>query len=442
MRLSLKQTEAYDLALSGEKKVILYGGAIRGGKTWWLLLTMIRLCSMYPKSRWVIVRESLPTLKRNTLPSWKKILDEGVAPFVKSFNQDTYTVTFTNDSELMFMAESFDQDKDLERFKGLEINGAGCEEISELQEETFNKLIERTGTWIVKDLNVPSPILATCNPTHNWVKKRFYDKWVNDELPDTWAYIQAKISDNPFLPPDYLQGLKENMMPTDYQRFVEGDWEVVEVKNQFAYNWSDEHHVKPCYHQEDKSLIISMDFNIEPFAFIYSHVWQDREGYHIHIFMEETIKDGNMQKAVNAIRAKFTANLWNCVITGDYNGNKRELSQNDHASNFEQIRRELRLSARQIQTSPNPKHVNSRNDLNYILHHSKGGEHSLDFRIDPRCENTIRDLRFVEADGTGAIIKTNRKHEHERADHLDCVRYLINHHEAQKYLKYRQSLYI
>lgn len=368
-------------------------------------------------------------------------MGEGLSKYVKDFNRDTYTVTFRNDSQIIFMAESFDTDKELNRFRGLEINGAGAEEINELQEATFHKLIERTGTWL-KAGDVPSVILATCNPTHNWVKAKFYDRWVNDTLPERWAYIQAKITDNPFIPESYLRSLKDNLEPVDYQRFVEGDWEVIEVKNQFAYNWSDEHHVKPCHHQEDKSLIISMDFNIEPFAFIYSHVWQDREGYHIHIFMEETIKDGNMQKAVNAISAKFTANLWNCVITGDYNGNKRELSQNDHASNFEQIRRELRLSARQIQTSPNPKHVNSRNDLNYILHHSKGGEHSLDFRIDPKCENTIRDLRFVEADGTGAIIKTNRKHEHERADHLDCVRYLVNHHEAQKYLKYRQSLYI
>lgn len=441
MRLSLKQTEAYDLALSGEKKVILYGGAIRGGKTWWLLLTMIRLCSQYPNSRWVIVRESLPTLKRNTIPSFKKILAEGVSPFVKNFNQDTYTVTFTNGSELMFMAESFDQDKDLERFKGLEINGAGCEEISELQEATFNKLIERTGTWIVKGHNIPSPILATCNPTHNWVKKRFYDKWSSGELPESWAYIQAKITDNPFLPDSYLQGLKENMMPIDYQRFVEGDWEVIEVENQFANHFS-EHHIKPCYHKPEQQLIISMDFNIEPFAFIYAHVWQDREGWHCHIFMEETIEKGSIHNAVENIRSKFYENLWNCIITGDYNGNKREISQNDHASNFEQVRRELGLSARQIQTSPNPKHINSRNDLNYVLYHANGKANDIDFRIDPRCENTIRDLRFVEADGQGNIVKSNRKHEHERADHMDCVRYLINHDKMQKWIKYRQKIRI
>jgi len=441
LRLSLKQTEAYDLAFSGTKDVILYGGAIRGGKTWWLLLTFCRLASKYPKSRWVIVRESLPTLKRTTLVSFQALLDEGLSTFVKDFNRDTFTVTFKNGSQIIFMAESFDTDKELNRFRGLEINGAGAEEINELQEATFHKLIERTGTWL-KAGDVPSVILATCNPTHNWVKTRFYDKFVDGTLPKRWSYIQARITDNPFIPESYLKGLKENMMPVDYQRFVEGDWDVIEVKNQFAFNWDDKF-IKPCYHLEERQLHISMDFNIDPFAFIYYHVWQDKEGWHFHIFMEDTIESGNIIKAVDHIRAKFSENvLWNAIITGDYNGNKREFSQIDHASNFEQLRRELRMKSRQIQASPNPKHINSRNDLNYLLYHSGDGKGKIDFRIDERCPNTIRDLRFVEADGAGGIVKSNRKHEHERADHLDAVRYAVNHKSVMNWIKMRQKMTI
>tara|TARA_R110000868_G_scaffold334194_1_gene594869 strand:+ start:396 stop:1727 length:1332 start_codon:yes stop_codon:yes gene_type:complete len=443
MRLSLKQTEAYDLALNGKNDVILYGGAIRGGKTWWLLLTFIALCSKYPKSRWVIIRENLPNLKRNTIPSLQKILDEGLSLHVESFNQDTYTLKFKNGSQLMFMSENYDQDKDLERFKGLEINGAGCEEISEIQEATFDKLLERTGTWLVKGLKIPSMILATCNPTHNWVKERFYDPWANDNLPDSWAYIQAKITDNPFLPPEYLEGLKRNLPPLQYQRFVEGDWEVIEVGNRFANDWDDETHIKSCWHKKEYPLHISMDFNIDPFGFIFYQIYQDAEGWHFWVFDEATIKAGTIGKAVGEIKRKFTpSDMWRCVITGDYNGNKRELSQADHASNFEQIRRELGIKPKQIQTSANPKHVNSRNDLNYVLYHSGEGKDKIDFRIDPRCENTIRDMRFVEANGEGGIIKSNRKDLHQLADHFDCVRYAVNHKDVMNWIRWRQKLYI
>jgi len=139
-RLTERQTIAYDLALSGEKRVIVFGGAIRGGKTYWLLLTLTSLCLAYPRSRWAIIRKSLPDLKRTTFPSFSSIMVDGVSNYVRSWNRDTQVVTFINGSELIFMAESYDEDKDLNRFRGLEINGAGLDEVNELQEPTFYKV--------------------------------------------------------------------------------------------------------------------------------------------------------------------------------------------------------------------------------------------------------------------------------------------------------------
>ena len=170
MKLSYKQTQAYQLALSGKKRVILYGGAIRGGKSYWLLLTFISLCSKYPKSRWVIIRESLPTLKRTLLVTLQSILNEGLQQHIKEFNRDTYTLTFLNGSQIIFMAESFADDKELNRFRGLEVNGGGFDEINECRQETFYKLIERAGTWNHAIGTPPILILSTCNPTHEWVK--------------------------------------------------------------------------------------------------------------------------------------------------------------------------------------------------------------------------------------------------------------------------------
>lgn len=358
------------------------------------------------------------------------MLSEGLDRHVKDFNRDTYTVTFKNDSQIIFMAESFDTDKELNRFRGLEINGAGAEEINELQEATFYKLIERSGTWL-KAGDVPSVILATCNPTHNWVKAKFYDRWKDGTLPDKWAYIQAKITDNPFIPKSYLDSLKANMMPVDYQRFVEGDWDVIEVSNRFATNWDDRFVVDDVFIKPNETLYISMDFNVEPFGFIYYQVYQDKDGWHFHILDEETLNDGSINHAARAIEFKYYTWIHNMVITGDYNGNARTLS---NGSYYEQIARELKIPMRNIQTSANPQHKQSRNDLNYVLFHHP------DFKINSKCENTIRDLRFVEADGEGKIIKENRKNIHQRADHLDCVRYAVNHKAVKDWIRMNQVL--
>lgn len=221
--LSKKQAEAKRIADS--KTFTTFGGAIRGGKSYWLLISIISYCFQYPKSRWVIIRENMPTLKRTTLVSFQSILDAGLDVYVKEFNQQTMTITFTSGSQIIFMAESFDTDKELNRFKGLEINGAGLEEINEIQEATFNKVIERSGSWLGAK-GCPIKILATCNPSGGWVKALIYDRWRDNALPESWAYVPAKITDNPHIPQNYIDSLKQNMPEHEYDVFVNGNWEV------------------------------------------------------------------------------------------------------------------------------------------------------------------------------------------------------------------------
>ena len=169
-RLTETQTVAFDQAINGEYRVIVFGGGIRGGKTYWLLLTLANLALTYAGSRWVIIRKSLPDLKRTTFPSFTGLLSDGLDQKIKSWNRDTNVVTFNNGSELIFMAESYDDDKELNRFRGLEVNGAGLDEVNELQEPTFYKVQERIGSWNKAQGKPPIVCLATCNPSNNWVK--------------------------------------------------------------------------------------------------------------------------------------------------------------------------------------------------------------------------------------------------------------------------------
>lgn len=396
-------------------------------------MTFVSLCSRYPKSRWVIVRESLPTLKRTTLVTFQAILNEGLSAHVQNFNRDTFTVTFTNGSELIFMAESFDQDKELNRFRGLEINGGGMDEINECRQETFYKLIERSGTWLKAKGNPRPVILATCNPTQNWVKSTFYDPWTSRTLNPRWAYIPARITDNPYIPQDYIDGLKANMPRLEYERFVNGDWEAIETDNRFATYFDESRHVKPCEFMPNRPLFISMDFNVEPFAFIFYHVWRDSDGDHIHIFDEAEISGGDIFKAADLIQFRYGKATWSATVTGDYNGNAKNLGARNGASHYIQLQRELKMQARQFQTSPNPRHVNSRNDLNYTLYHHP------DLRIDPKCTGTIRDLQLVRADTDGSILKANRSDASQRADFMDAVRYAVNHKAVQDWLSLHQK---
>jgi len=429
MRLTAKQTLAYKLALYSEKNIILFGGAIRGGKTYCLLLTFISLASKYPKSRWVIVRESLPTLQKTTLVTFNQLLSEGISDYIKDFNRSTNTVTFINDSQIIFMSESYDQDKELNRFRGLECNGFGLEEVNELNEATFNKCIERAGSWNHAGKIKPL-IFCTCNPTNGWVKDKFYDKWIDNKLPEKWAYIPSLITDNTYLPQEYIDSLKQNMTPHDYRRFVEGDWTLYKIDNAFALQFNEDLHVsEEAQFNPAQRLIISMDFNINPFAVSFYNYYEDK----VHLFDEAEIESGSIPKMIDLIKSRYANQLPTCIITGDAMGKKGELSQRDNASLYLQIIRGLGIRESQLMVSGNPRHENSRADCNYFLFNFKN------FKIHPRCKKNIFDLKYVEVDAQSKIIKSNRKDVNQRADHLDTFRYFV-HNIMYKWIDHHQKM--
>lgn len=249
LKLTSKQGEFIDAIQSGKYSYLLYGGAIRGGKSVGGLAAIFLLCKVYPGSRWAVVRRELPTLRRNTIPTFERIRPKN---FVGPINQSTWTARCANGSEIVFFAENYKQDKELERWKGLEVNGFLLEEANELTELSFNKAIERAGSWEVPDGEQPPPlVLLTCNPAKNWVKKFFYDPWKIEKLKAPWFYLPAKIFDNPHVDAQYLKSLEQLKItsPRAYERFVGGEWEGADDPDQvieFEWVYAAMHDVEPA----------------------------------------------------------------------------------------------------------------------------------------------------------------------------------------------------
>lgn len=221
------QEKFFAAAFSGEYKYLGYGGGIRGGKSYAGIGLLILLAKVFPRSRWAIVRKDLPTLRRNVLPTLSKLRDT-CGSFLGDVNQGSWTVPCSNGSELVLFAESLKDDPELNRWRGLEVNGFDLEEGNELQEQSFSKAIERAGSWIIPGLKVQPPplIIVTFNPSPGWVKRKFYDPWRAGTLQAPFYYQPATVLDNPYLPQAYLDSLKQ-MNERDYKRFVEGDWSFI-----------------------------------------------------------------------------------------------------------------------------------------------------------------------------------------------------------------------
>lgn len=231
-----KQKEFQEAILSGKYKYLMYGGAIRGGKTFLGLSTLAALCKIFPGSRWAVVRKDLPTLKRNTIPSFDKLKPDG---FFAEINRTDWNVKADNGSEIMFFPESLKDDPDLNRWKGLEVNGFLLEEANELSERSFFKAIERAGTWSIPGAKNQPPILIilTCNPAQNWVKTTFHDPYQSGNLKAPFFYLHATAEDNPYISDDLKESWK-SLPELEYRRFVLGDWNITDDPKQLIkWDW-------------------------------------------------------------------------------------------------------------------------------------------------------------------------------------------------------------
>ena len=237
LQLFKKQQLFANAVLSGKFNYLLYGGAIRGGKSVLVIAIICILARIYPGSRWAITRKDLPTLRRNTIPTFEFVRSH-IDQFVGEVNKSTWTAKCANGSEILFFPESVKDDPELNRWRGLEVNGFVLEEANELTEGAFNKAIERAGSWRCKAKEQPNPlVLLTCNPAKNYVKRRFYDPWKAGRLEAPYFYMPAYITDNPHIPPKYLQSI-ENLPPADFQRFVKGDWDSADDPDQLIqFEW-------------------------------------------------------------------------------------------------------------------------------------------------------------------------------------------------------------
>ena len=349
-------------------------------------------------------------------------MDLGFRHLVTKFNGQDFTYKFNNGSQIQFMAESFDSDKELFRFRGLEISGAFFDEVNELQEKTFN-IVKTRCRW---KSDAPIKLMGTCNPSHNWVKNRFYDKWIKEEEEPNETYISAKVTDNPFLSDEYLSALKA-LPALEYRQMVEGDWDLHIVDNPFAYEYNPiEHESNQYLYNPELQIYFSMDFNLNPFGGIFAHIFRNSEGKEsLHIFDEISIENGNIYSMTDEIKRMYPEKILNMMVTGDAMGRQRNISQRDHASLYEQFRRNLNISQGQIKVSNNPNHQKSRVDCNLFL------KHFPEIKIGDRCENLKRDMKIVQCDLYGKIKKSNRSSEDQRADHLDCFRYMVHNFMKQ-----------
>lgn len=233
MALFPKQREFVNVLKSQKKRFLLFGGAVAGGKSIVQIGAIHAMAMDYPDTRWVIVRKNLKTLKRTSIPSYKKILTLNSDESIVKINHSDYIANYINGSAVLFVEADDSKDKDFDKLKGLEVTGGLIEEANEIAEGAFSVLKTRIGRWKNNEHGIRPFVMLNCNPAKNWVKQEFYDPWVEGKLPETHYYLPALPTDNPYNSQDYLDML-ESLPEVDKQRYKYGNWEYADDPNQLV----------------------------------------------------------------------------------------------------------------------------------------------------------------------------------------------------------------
>jgi phage terminase large subunit len=204
-------------------KIVGYGGARGGGKSWSVRTKAKLLCVKYPGIKLLIVRRSYPELVNNHILQLRGDLI-GIA----KYNDKDKRITFANGSTITFMYCA--RDADLDRLQGTEYDVIFLDEATQLSEYQIKSIM----ACLRGVNNYPKRIYLTMNPGgqgHGYCKRIFIDRRYDDgENPDDYSFIQALVTDNRALmqsQPDYIKQL-EALPPKLRDAWLYGRWDVYE----------------------------------------------------------------------------------------------------------------------------------------------------------------------------------------------------------------------
>lgn len=457
---SEKQKLCNQKLLSGDFFFILYGGAIRGGKTYNIVFLFITLALLYPKSRWTIVRRHMKVLRESVT---EMMLGLDFLKRVAKFNGQTNSFYFKNGSMIKLFSTNTEAKGGTTTHLNIETNGIAFDEM-DVQEHEFNHLMARVGSWkqagngtnplTGKFGQPPNFAVGTSNPQRGWVKSRFYDKWRDGLLEHGIAYIPAKIDDNIGIEDKevYKSRLRESMTLAEYEEKVEGNWDyVTKIDDAFFYNFDQEKHVGYAPHNHELPIVISIDENKLPYIAV--SFWQfDKKNKKItQIKALPCANPYNHSRKAGVLALEYLHELqsenekmnMSVIVVGDVStksGNAIDENSRSFTDIFLQELKKSEFDVFDRFLRSNPPVAKSCAFVNDLLSGWNGWEVLID---EIHCSPAIIDYLTVQSDKEGGMTKKKAKTKdglsYEREGHFsDVFRYAICSYLKDEMISWRQ----
>ena len=249
MKLSTKQKLALQLLDDPQITDLLYGGGAGGSKTITICIWMVLQCRNYPGITIGLGRKELTKLKQTTIVSLLREAHPLIGVNKSEFNYNDHKgiIEYINGSAIQLVDLSRQpSDPNYDRFGSLLFTHVVIEEAGEVQRKARDVFISRKNRFMNHKYDIVGKSITTCNPSQNFLKLEYYNpylklgggdyqKWehgqveINGEMKTAYrAFIKSLALDNPFLPRNYIEGLKQ-LPSAERKRLLEGNWDFENV---------------------------------------------------------------------------------------------------------------------------------------------------------------------------------------------------------------------
>jgi phage terminase large subunit len=247
--LLIKQEHAIYYLKDNETEEVLYGGAAGGGKSALGCLWLIEMCQTYPKSRWLMGRSKLKTLRETTLNTFFELVSKLKIGSQFNYNSQDHIIYWNNGSQIILKdLFHYPSDPNYDSLGSLEITGAFIDECNQVVYLAW-QIVKSRIRYKLTEFGLIPKMLGTCNPAKNWTYKEFYKPSREKAMPTYRKFIKALPSDNPHLHPSYLQSLLR-LDKNSRERLYYGNWEYDDdpatlIDNDSIADYFNPEHVKP-----------------------------------------------------------------------------------------------------------------------------------------------------------------------------------------------------
>lgn len=263
--------------LSASEDIVLFGGAVAGGKTWAILIDALGLNNpSQPRVKLSYYRALLVRRNYNHLTD---MIDKSknIFPLIDKgaiFNHSELVWKFSSGAQIRF--DYFENIQQAEaKLIGKEFAFIGIDEIGLYESD---EVMRFSLSRLRSPNNLKCFLRATCNPSKfSWLQEFFRipdngssTKFtIENVMPNgktskqTVRYIQSKLTDNPYIGEDYMEKLMI-LNEADREALINGIWGTYLITDAMVYKtefkqMSDENRITTVPYQQGHDVYIAFD---------------------------------------------------------------------------------------------------------------------------------------------------------------------------------------